>query len=66
MLVPQQWRLLSPLSKFYHLRSVEVRASGSTVGPEKGQCHPTHMGHAALTRHTSVATSMLRQLNQLS
>lgn len=27
---------------------------------------PPHMGHAALTRHTSVATSMLRQLNQLS
>lgn len=66
MLVALEWRLLSPLSEFYHLRGTEVRAPGSLVGLEKGQCHPTHMGRAVLTRHTSVATSMLRQLNQLS
>lgn len=41
-------------------------ASGSTVGLGSTQHHPAHVHHAVLTRHTSVATSMLRQLNQLS
>lgn len=61
---PGNGDFLSPLSKSSKGGRNWSLGEHCGVGEERAPLHRAY--HAALTRHTSVATSMLRQLNQLS